>query len=235
MPSPDSILASATAIANDWRLLAIGWHALFAVLLAALLAGWRPPARRLAALLSMPFVSVSALAWISGNPFNGAVFAVLAGVLFGTSRQVTATPVAPPTRGWLMTGAALIAFGWLYPHFLVTSSWLAYAYAAPLGLLPCPTLTLVIGVALISDGLRTTRWSMAVAVVGLLYGVIGLFVLGVTLDAGLLAGASILATAIAHDRSTRRPARAAQEPAFHIDRTHRPTTFTGLVIRRKPC
>ena len=29
MPTPDAILAGAVAIANDWRWLAIAWHAVF--------------------------------------------------------------------------------------------------------------------------------------------------------------------------------------------------------------
>jgi hypothetical protein len=70
MPSPDVILDSLAVIANDWRWLAIAWHALF---IAALIATWwrRPITRTVATLMIAPAISVSALAWWSGNPFTG--------------------------------------------------------------------------------------------------------------------------------------------------------------------
>jgi hypothetical protein len=81
----------------------------------------------------------------------------------------------------------------VYPHFLHTRTWAEYIYAAPLGLIPCPTLSAVIGATLILGLLQSKAWSLAVALAGLLYGVIGVFRLGVGLDVALIAGATILA------------------------------------------
>src|SRR5688572_9301123 len=78
MPSSEAILNGLTAIANDWQQLALVWHAWLAALIVALLAGWRPSNRISGALLIAPVLSVGALAWVSGNPFNGAAFAILA-------------------------------------------------------------------------------------------------------------------------------------------------------------
>ena len=77
MPSSDAILASATTIANEWRAVAVAWHGVLAVLLTAFFCGWRPSNRVVAYVLSAPFLSVSAAAWVWGNPFNGTVFAAL--------------------------------------------------------------------------------------------------------------------------------------------------------------
>jgi len=80
MPSPETILSGAASIANGWRTLAIGWHALLGTLVIALLIGWRPSNRIAGYLFTAPLLSVSVLAWASGNPFNGKV-SVLQGKL----------------------------------------------------------------------------------------------------------------------------------------------------------
>jgi hypothetical protein len=193
MPSPHAILDSLTAVANGWRALAIGWHLLLATAIAAMVAGWRPTNRGAARLLILPLISVSALAWRSGNLFNGATFAALALTLGWIACRMPLTRVDRSSRWLAAPGALLLAFAWVYPHFLRTTSWSEYAYAAPLGLLPCPTLSAVIGVTLILRLLESKAWSLAVALAGLLYGAIGVFRLGVGLDVALIAGATVLA------------------------------------------
>ena len=200
MPSPDALLTQLGAIANDWRWLAIVWHVAFAGLLLALLVGWRPRARLLGLILGAPLLSVSVVAWLSGNPFNGMMFAVLAAVLVWSVASFGNTSVTfgPPT--WVAAGSAIIVFGWAYPHFARTESWVAYLYASPFGLLPCPTLAVVIGVALMVRHLTAIGWQATLMVAGLLYGAIGVFRLGVVLDWGLLLASALLAAAIARDR-----------------------------------
>ena len=204
MPSSEAVLSGVTAIANQWQSLAITWHVLFAALLLALLGGWRPSNRLAGALLAAPFLSVSVLAWISGNPFNGAVFVVFALLLLSRASRLSSGPVhfAPPLA--FVPGALLVAFGWVYPHFLVTDRWTTYTYAAPLGLIPCPTLAAVIGLTLVLSFLRSRPWSVTLAIAGLLYGVIGVFWLGVALDYVLLAGAIGLLGAVVYSFSGRR-------------------------------
>lgn len=158
MPSADSILSGLTAIANDWRTLAVLWHLYLAILIGALVAGWRPPTRVVARLLIPPLLSVGVVAWVSGNPFNGAVFTCLAAILTLVSRRASNTPVEAALPAGLAAGAVLVVFAWMYPHFLRADSWTAYAYASPLGLIPCPTLAAVTGLTL-ALGLHRVRTS----------------------------------------------------------------------------
>lgn len=193
MPSPESILSVAATTANEYQTLAIGWHVLFGMLLLALLIGWRPLNRSAGYLLAAPFLSVSALAWTSGNPFNGATFAVLSLTLIGLASRLSKERVSVASSFLLLPGALLVAFGWTYPHFLTTDYWTTYLCAAPFGLLPCPTLSAVIGLTLMLRMLRSKAWSVTLAAAGLIYGAMGVFGLGVTLDYGLLAGAIVIA------------------------------------------
>ena len=82
----------------------------------------------------------------------------------------------------------MIAFGLIYPHFLNTDSFIKYLYASPLGLVPCPTLSLLIGFVLLYNGFGSNSISIAFIVIGLFYGIFGVFKLGVYLDLGLLFG-----------------------------------------------
>jgi hypothetical protein len=193
MPSSEAILSGLTAIANEWRELALIWHVGLATLIVALLAGWRPSNRSGGALLIAPVLSVSALAWASGNPFNAAAFAILAVALAAIANRVTTERVRVASPFPLLSGALLVAYGWIYPHFLSAESWAAYTYASPLGLVPCPTLSVLIGVTLILDRLGSTPWCTTLIAAGLVYGAIGVFRLGVVLDYGLLAGTGVLA------------------------------------------
>ena len=134
---------------------------------------------------------MSVLAWVDGNPFNGTVFALLGaglGILGG--RLPAAEAIARGPAWSLVAGALMAIFGLVYPHFLEAGSVFAYVYAAPAGLVPCPTLSLVIGLALVAGGLGSRVWSLVLAGAGLFHGVFGIVRLGVYLDAGLLVGAA---------------------------------------------
>lgn len=188
----NAILASATAIAAEWRWLAIVWHAVFALVLVAILAFRIRDRRALAMAAALPFTTVAALAWWSGNPFNGTVFTVFAIVLVAIAARLPAfpTPIGRPSAVW--AGACCCAFAWSYPHFL-PGTWTQYLYAAPLGLLPCPTLSLCVGLSLITQGFGSFRWAVIVTAGTLIYGAVGVLALGVTIDWALIAGALILA------------------------------------------
>jgi hypothetical protein len=197
----ESILAALTEIANDWRWLALAWHILLAAVLVGLAAGWRPSSRLISHLLVAPLLSVSLVAWLSGNPFNGTAFGVLAATLLRAAKRFSKVSVQLDSPGWVAPGVALIMFGWTYPHFLTTDSWTRYLYASPFGLLPCPTLSAMIGITLLFRDCRSSLWSTALVVAGLLYGAMGVFRLGVALDWGLLAAAAILATTLAREHA----------------------------------
>ena len=196
MPSADVILAGATAIANEWRGIAVIWHLVLAFACAALTIGWQPPTRWLALAMAAPFVSVSAVAWASSNPFNGTAFAILSALSIASAGRLSRIPFERASLAYAIPGALLVVFGWVYPPFLHADSWTAYAYASPLGLLPCPTLSAVIGFTLIFGLARARSWGVPLAAAGTIYGVIGVFQLGVSLDYGLLAGAALLLFAL---------------------------------------
>jgi hypothetical protein len=147
---------------------------------------------------------VSAVAWVYGNPFNGTTFGVLALLLIVLAGRLSKLPVAVASATLLVPGVFLTGFGWIYPHFVNVNHWMSFTYAAPFGLLPCPTLSGLIGVTLVFDMFWSKPWSLALAVAGFVYGVIGVLELGVALDYGLLAGAMWLA-AVAAATTTRPP------------------------------
>src|SRR5687767_6437335 len=128
MPASADVLGGLTRIANDWRALAAAWHVLLAALLFGLVAGWRPSRRLAGLLLAVPLVSVSALAWASGNPFNGAVFLALAIAFGGMALRLQPGTVRVSSPVLLVPGLLLTACAWVYPHFLQTSSWMPYLH-----------------------------------------------------------------------------------------------------------
>lgn len=201
MATVESILSWATAVANDWRWLAMWWHIALAALASALVRGFYPTRRLLGFMLALPVISVAVLAGISRNPFNALSFTVLAVLLVRAASCLPLTTVMPASSGWVLAGAGLLAFGWTYPHFLITDSWTAYVYASPFGLLPCPTLSVVIGITVMYGGLHSMTWSVPLCAAGFVYGLIGVFILEVSLDIWLLSGSTLLGVMVAVDRA----------------------------------
>lgn len=192
MPIATEILEGLTAIANSWQSLAVLWHLFFGLLAVSVALGWRPANRLMGALLVPALVSVSILAWVEGNPFNGTVFGVLSLAFLGILPKLSDTPVRRSSPGWVVSGILLFAFGWTYPHFLSEGSDLVYLYAAPLGLVPCPTLSMLVGVTLIFGGFKSPMWSSLLVVAALFYGFFGALYLGVVIDWVLTAGGIVL-------------------------------------------
>ena len=213
MPSASEILDGLTTISNHWRGVAITWHALFGLLILGLVSGWRPTERLLAVLITLPLLSVSILAWSADNPFNGVIFTGLVLALFRQVPRLRRQRVRFDSPWFVVAGATLTAFGWMYPHFLRPDTWVAYAYAAPLGVVPCATLSAVMGIAWMVAPLRSGAWAVTLASCGLLYGVLGVFYLNVTIDAVLLMGALPLAISAYHVRARQRQPRATRGPS----------------------
>lgn len=201
MPTSEEILAGVAAIVREGWPVAIAWHIALALVLVMLLRGWRPSRRLAQSLLALPLVSVSAFAFAFGNPFNGTLFALAAGALVVLARGRDEVVRATAWQWWM--GIALLVYGWLYPHFLDGNP-LAYLYAAPVGLIPCPTLSIVIALALLG-GLARRAWGGVAAALGLFYGAFGIVRLGVVLDVGLLAGACALTVSWLASLSDRPP------------------------------
>lgn len=143
VPSPREILDGLTYIANSWIGIAVAWHIAIAGLLAALILGWHPSRRQMSLMLALPLVSVSVFAWLTRNPFNGSVFAVGAVALSTVGAMLPGVPTQRVSNPAALMGLSLVAFGWMYPHFLEGGSVVRYLYAAPTGLVPCPTLSVV--------------------------------------------------------------------------------------------
>lgn len=189
MPTPEEILAGLEAIAREAWPLAVVWHVIAVAGLLAVGRGWRPSRRLVGVSLALPLASVAALAWTHRNPFNGALFTAGAITLAVLGARLPRAPVAGAPGGARALGAAMVVFGLVYPHFIEADTWLTWLYAAPTGLVPCPTLSLVIGVALLANGLGARALCLVLAGLGLFYGVFGVARLGVMLDVGLLIGA----------------------------------------------
>jgi hypothetical protein len=213
MPTPTEILTGLSLIANRYWPIALAFHLAVAALCLAAWRGWRPPNLTVARLLLVPVLSVAGFAALAGNPFNAAVFLILAIALAVATRRITAA-VATAGSAWsAVAGLVMVLFGLLYPHFLARGSVLAYLYAAPTGLLPCPTLSLVIGVTLLFGGLGSWAWSGPLVAAGLFYGVLGALRLGVLLDGFLVAGSLALAITMSLATPARRRQAAAPSTA----------------------
>jgi membrane protein implicated in regulation of membrane protease activity len=141
----------------------------------------------IALLLSVAFVS----AMIS-NPFNTVMF-LLASILFiYITWKMPAEKLVLKWDVASVSGIVMIVFGLVYPHFLEEGSWLRYLYASPLGLIPCPTLSLIIGFTLLFHGFFHKKWMLSLGLTGLFYGIFGVLRLKVYLDVVLISGALIL-------------------------------------------
>ncbi len=200
MPSPDQIHQSLYEIANKWQGIAIFWHVYCAGLVLGFLGGVRPPKRLVAIMVVLPMFSVSALAWLSGNPFSGMTFAVAGGAMIFIAYKLPDSSVEL-TSGWLLlAGVVMFVFGWIYPHFLESESFFAYMYSAPTGLLPCPTLSIVIGLSLITGNFGSQAWAVVLVIIGLLYALLGTLYLGLALDFMLLIGSVMVVISVLLNR-----------------------------------
>jgi hypothetical protein len=205
MPPSEEILAGLHRIANELFMLAAAYHLVILGTIAALLTGWRPSQRHAVLLLTLPLACVAVVGFVYRNPFNGAAFAVLALALAIRARRVRTERVALGAWPSVVSGAILVGFGSVYPHFLdVQSAWV-YLIGAPVGLVPCPSLALVLGFALLAGGFGDRTVSLMLSIAGLFYGLFGVARLGVRLDFALLAGALALAWLALHVLPSAKP------------------------------
>jgi hypothetical protein len=194
MPGAPEILDGLSVIARQATGVAVAWHILIGAALLALASGWRPSQRTARLLIGMPLASVAAVAIVFANPFNGLVFALSAVAMTALAMRGDRRPVHRGSAWTRAVGVAMIAFGWVYPHFLDRPA-IDYLYAAPVGLVPCPTLAVASGFALLGSGLGSRAWALTLAAVALFYGLFGVLRLGVLLDIPLVIGAIALVVA----------------------------------------
>jgi len=216
VPAADRILDTATDIARQWQALAVIWHVAATAFVVAWVLGWRPPSSVIAPVLIAAVVTVDLLSWGSGNPFTGVLFALLAALLVRATRDLPAAATLAESSVMRAAGAAFATFGLMYPHFLAPPHWIVYAYAAPFGLLPCPTLSAVIGFTMLFGWHRCAPWSLPLAAAGALYGFIGVFTLRVALDWGLVAASLILVIALGVSHASVWTARASSDASRRV-------------------
>lgn len=194
MPNKEEILNGLQTIVNNYTALAIIWHVIFYILLAVLLFVWRPSNKLLALIISLPVLSVAILAWVTGNPFNGLLFTVLTVLIIIFGLKTTTDTISTSQASFMIAGIVMISFGIIYPHFITADTFLKYLYASPAGLIPCPTLSVIIGLLLIYNGLASQSITLTLIVFGLFYGIFGVLKLGVYLDIFLVFGTLALLT-----------------------------------------
>jgi hypothetical protein len=192
MPASSEIVEVSTRVAHVALPLAVAWHVVLAAVAVVLARGFQPSQRLATALLAAPLASVSVLAFSNRNVVDGAVFAVaaLASVVLGLRNEHKA--VERCSSALAVWALLLLEFAWIYPHFLADHFVASYLYAAPLGLLPCPTLAAVIELSIFGSGFGARAWSTLMSALGIGYGSFGAMKLGVTIDVLLVIGGFIL-------------------------------------------
>jgi hypothetical protein len=191
MPSTDEILKALSLTANKYMLVAIFWHVvLIGFFFASFYLKQRISNHVVGYVLTLLLFSVSVWAWQSQNIFNGLVFLVT-GIVFIVSTVKTKKEWITSNRvRWLrITGTIFFLSGIFYPHFL-GHDWIGYLYAAPTGLIPCPTLLTVTGFIIAFNTKQSISLLVSLLVLDIFYGLFGVIKLHVYLDQ-LLAAASL--------------------------------------------
>jgi hypothetical protein len=192
MLKTDEILNGLQTIVDNQSLIAILWHIALYFLIICFFVNWHPTNRILGILVCLPVISVSMLAWYYGNPFNGAMFTILAILILIFSFRTSGMRITFSTWPFITIGIIMIAFGFVYPHFTRVNSAFEHLYTSPFGLIPCPTLSVLIGIILLFNALDSPAISLSLIVFGLFYGLFGVFKLGVAIDLFLLIGSITL-------------------------------------------
>lgn len=205
IPTAEEILAQLTRLAANTRGVALLWHVAVVFGLGGLWTErWRPPRRLAAMLAALPLGTAAALAIASGNPFSGTVLGLTTLALLGLGARLSLRPVERSGAWATAVGGASVVYALGYPHFTPGGWELAFLFA-PVGVVPCPSLALVLGVGLLGNGFGSRAWGLVAAAAGLFYALFGMFRLDVWLDAGLLVAAlAMVVLLFAPDRRTQR-------------------------------
>lgn len=182
-----SILVYLGVVANSSLLQNFLVHILAILAIAAIAVGHNAAIRRITfqGVLSVLFLSVTIKALIYGNPFHAVTFGILAATSLSQLSRGRENIEIAKSRWTLVLALVFIFAGIWYPEF-VEQNILMLLFVSPLGSIPCPTLLTALGLMLlVSPGLTKTQY-LITAVMGLIYGVIGVFVLKVYLDITLL-------------------------------------------------
>ncbi len=133
-------------------------------------------------------VSVATISILGGNPFNMAVFGIIAIIsaieLVRGMNQVNVPRLSANT----IVGFLFVLTGFWYPEF-VKASPLLMPVVSPLGAIPCPMFLVMLGMLTLCIPHVNRLQFVTTAALGLFYGITGVLQLGVYLDLVLLAAA----------------------------------------------
>lgn len=191
MPSPEEILRSLQKITENYLIAAFAWHLwIYSFVALLLLSRTKPSSKPITFLLTIPILSVAVIAALELNSFNAIAFTIIFLTLNITRLKIADEPISFSTSPFLRTvGIILVMAGIFYPHF--SSNYALLVISAPMGLIPCPTLLLVIGFTLLFAKLPK-QWIIILLIASLFYGFIGVFRLKVFIDLLLLVAAFAL-------------------------------------------
>jgi hypothetical protein len=184
MPTANDILLSLKFLANKYDELSIAWHVVIVFGLIAAVYNKRIKTRFYLGVCGLLFLSVSTMAATVNNIFNLVVFLGLSIVFLRELLIANSYQFLTTQAGIILSAYFLILAGLIYPHFF-GSNFFRYLIAAPVGIIPCPTLLVTSGLTLLFKT-SSTRLNYFLIAANLFYGVIGVFFLGVTLDVILL-------------------------------------------------
>lgn len=130
-------------------------------------------------------ISVVVICIVNGNPFNLVTFAIVT-VFSAIELQRGKNCVSKPRMSFnSIASFVFILIGLVYPEFVKANAALL-PFVSPLGALPCPTFLVILGMLnLLIPNVNRVQFA-ATTVLGLFYGVTGVFQLGVYLDIALL-------------------------------------------------
>lgn len=192
MLKSEEIVNGLQSIVDNYQTFAILWHLAFYLLIGALLFTWEPSNKTFAFLVALPLLSVAVFAWLAGNPFNGGVYTIASLIVLFLALKTNSQTVEYSRVPFIIAGILMVAFGLLYPHFISPGNVLKYVYASPAGLIPCPTISIIIGFLLLYNGFNSQPITLTLIILGLFYGLFGVLKLAVYVDIVLLLGAITL-------------------------------------------
>lgn len=187
------ILNYINSVAGKYPILSIALHLMvIALTILLFIPAFKQKRFMFNGVLALLCTSVAVIASINGNYFNGGFFVILLGFVFieffRRRNEIETVFFGRHTWGENVKNAfcfAMILLGLLYPHFVNVSPVL-FIFLSPLGIIPCPTLTVVMGLLnlfypRVSKGVYTAATLMA-----LFYGITGVFLLQVYMDIPLM-------------------------------------------------
>lgn len=173
-------------VANKYLFLNAIMHVLiYGVLAAIFLSGYKQKRIIFDSLIAVLFISVAAISILNSNPFNFLTFAILSVFavieLFKAKNDITFKPFNLNT----LVCMTIILVGLWYPHFVNVHPALMLLLA-PTGIIPCPTLMVVLGLLNLIYPKVNKGLYAATSLIGAFYGITGVLLLKVYLDIPLL-------------------------------------------------